>query len=47
VGNGTTGPVTRKLQQLFFDAIRGRNPKYAAWVRGVKIAEAATAGARR
>jgi len=47
VGNGATGPVTRKLQQLFFDAIRGRNPKYAAWVRGVKIAEAATAGARR
>jgi branched-chain amino acid aminotransferase len=44
VGAGGIGPVTRKLQGLFFDAIRGRNPKYADWVYGVKpAAEAAVA----
>jgi branched-chain amino acid aminotransferase len=47
VGEGTMGPVTRKLQGLFFDAIRGRNAKYAHWVHGVKpAAEAVTAGAK-
>lgn len=35
VGSGGVGPITKKLQALFFDVIRGRNPKYADWVRGV------------
>ncbi len=44
VGGGTTGTVTKKLQTLFFDIIRGRNAKYASWVTAVKPAlEAATA----
>lgn len=43
VGNGAVGPTTKKLQELFFDAIRGRSPKYAGWVRGVTpAAEPAT-----
>jgi branched-chain amino acid aminotransferase len=46
VGTGKTGPLTKKLQQLFFDVIRGRNEKYAHWVVGVKPAvEAAAAKA--
>ena len=39
VGSGSVGPITKKLQDLFFDAIRGKNPKYVHWVRGVKPAE--------
>jgi branched-chain amino acid aminotransferase len=35
VGSGTVGPITKKLQALFFDVIRGRNAKYASWVHGV------------
>jgi branched-chain amino acid aminotransferase len=38
VGEGSVGPVTAKLQALFFDAIRGRNAKYASWVTAVKPA---------
>jgi branched-chain amino acid aminotransferase len=36
IGNGKVGPITKQLQDLFFDVIRGRNPKYEHWVRGVK-----------
>jgi branched-chain amino acid aminotransferase len=36
VGNGRVGPITSRLQSLFFDAIRGRNPRYASWVHAVK-----------
>ena len=31
VGDGGIGPITAKLQKLYFDAIKGRNPKYANW----------------
>jgi len=31
VGNGEIGPVTRKLQKLYFDIIQGKNPKYLNW----------------
>jgi branched-chain amino acid aminotransferase len=36
IGGGGTGPVTRRLQQLYFDAMRGKNPKYASWVTAVR-----------
>lgn len=39
VGDGRMGPITRKLQSLFFDVIRGRNAKYASWVQAVTPAE--------
>jgi branched-chain amino acid aminotransferase len=41
VGTGLVGPVTAQLQTLFFDAIRGRLPKYARWTRAVKPAPVA------
>jgi len=31
VGTGKPGPITRQLMQLYFDVIRGKNPKYAHW----------------
>ncbi len=43
VGGGKIGPITKKLQSMFFDAIRGRNEKYEHWVTAVKpAAEPAT-----
>ena len=41
VGNGTIGPVTRRLQEVFFDAVRGRNRKYAEWLTPVYVPVAA------
>ncbi len=37
VGEGKTGPVTRKLQELYFSAITGRLPKYASWCTPVPM----------
>ena len=31
VGDGEIGPITRKLQGLYFDIIEGKNPKYMDW----------------
>ena len=31
VGNGGIGPITAKLQNAFFNAIKGNNPKYMKW----------------
>ena len=31
VGDGKTGPVTRSIQKIYHDAIRGRLEKYATW----------------
>lgn len=31
VGTGTVGPIGQKLQDLYFDIVRGRNPKYMDW----------------
>ncbi|MGH2459607.1 MAG: branched-chain amino acid transaminase [Chloroflexota bacterium] len=35
VGAGVTGQITRQLQSIFFDAVRGRNGKYAEWLTPV------------
>ncbi len=32
IGNGCPGPVTRDLQQTFFDIIKGKEKKYAGWL---------------
>jgi branched-chain amino acid aminotransferase len=32
IGKGEPGPVTKKLQEKFFDVVKGRNPKYADWL---------------
>jgi len=31
VGDGKIGKVTRELQRLYFDVIKGKNPKYLRW----------------
>jgi len=41
VGAGTAGSITKKLQGLFFDAVRGRNNKYSEWLTPVYVPVAA------
>jgi len=41
VGTGETGPIVRRLRDLYFEIARGKNKKYAHWVTPVY------AGARR
>jgi len=36
IGNGKRGPITERLQETFFSVVRGKNPKYAAWLDLVK-----------
>ena len=31
VGNGKTGKIARELQQIYFQVIQGKNPKYRDW----------------
>ncbi|MDD5593203.1 MAG: branched-chain amino acid transaminase [Candidatus Margulisbacteria bacterium] len=35
IGRGQPGPITQKLQGIYFAAARGDNPKYADWVTPV------------
>ncbi len=32
IGNGTRGPITEKIQKVFFDAVSGKNDKYSHWL---------------
>ena len=32
IGNGARGPVTTRLQTMFFDTVNGRDPKHAEWL---------------
>lgn len=32
IGNGSRGPITEKLQTLYFDVVQGRNEKYKHWL---------------
>jgi branched-chain amino acid aminotransferase len=32
IGNGDRGPVTEKIQNVFFDIVKGKNDKYASWL---------------
>jgi len=32
IGSGAPGPVTLRLQKLFFDAVLGRDPRHTAWL---------------
>ncbi len=32
IGSGTRGPITEKLQSLFFDVVAGKTPQYASWL---------------
>jgi branched-chain amino acid aminotransferase len=35
IGEGRRGPMTTRLQQVFFDAVNGRDEKYASWLTAV------------
>ncbi len=35
VGDGKVGPVTKKIQKLYFDAVKGNDPKYSSWLTPV------------
>ncbi|HYD43379.1 MAG TPA: branched-chain amino acid transaminase [Anaeromyxobacter sp.] len=32
IGKGEPGPVTKKIQEVFFKAVRGEEPKYREWI---------------
>ena len=36
IGEGCRGPITEKIQKAFFDAVQGKDPKYAHWLTYVK-----------
>jgi branched-chain amino acid aminotransferase len=35
IGNGARGPITEKLQSVFFDAVTGRSTQYQHWITQV------------
>jgi branched-chain amino acid aminotransferase len=35
IGNGKRGPITEKLQSIFFDVVGGKNSRYAAWLDNI------------
>ena len=35
IGSGTRGPITQKLQSMFFDVVNGRNAKFSHWLAPV------------
>jgi branched-chain amino acid aminotransferase len=36
IGNGKAGKITRKLQSVFFDAVKGKSRKYESWLTYIK-----------
>jgi len=32
IGAGTRGPITQRLQSLYFDVVKGRHPKHRGWL---------------
>lgn len=42
LGSGSTGPVTRQIQDLYFQVVRGRHPRYRDWLTPVYPARAAS-----
>jgi branched-chain amino acid aminotransferase len=42
IGAGRRGPITQKLQSMFFDVVQGRNPKYKSWLTRVDSETEAT-----
>lgn len=45
VGDGQVGPITQRLSELYFDAVKGRIPKYMDWLTPVHAAQRAAASA--
>ena len=40
IGDGNTGPITKQLQNIYFDIIYGRDPRYAHWCTPVALRQA-------
>ena len=36
IGDGTPGPITRRLQSAYFDAVHGRSPEWAHWLTPIR-----------
>lgn len=36
IGDGTPGPITKKIQSIFFDIVKGKKSKYLSWLTFVK-----------
>ncbi len=36
IGQGGRGPITEKIQNMFFDIVKGKNDKYSSWLTYVK-----------
>jgi branched-chain amino acid aminotransferase len=36
IGEGKRGPITERLQSIFFNTVRGREPKYESWLDYVR-----------
>ena len=43
IGDGTIGPITTQLDQLFHDVVRGKNPAYIHWLTPAGLRETANA----
>lgn len=37
IGEGRRGPITKKLQEAFFKAVKGDDPRYAHWLTPYKV----------
>ena len=35
IGKGERGPITAKVSQTYFDAVRGKVPQYRSWITPV------------
>jgi branched-chain amino acid aminotransferase len=36
VGSGEVGPIAREIKTRYFDAVRGRDPRYASWLTPIE-----------
>ena len=43
IAGGQPGPVTKEIQQVFDDALRGRDPRYTEWLDLVQVPSGQTA----
>jgi branched-chain amino acid aminotransferase len=46
IGRGTMGPVTQRIQALYFDAIRGRYPRHPEWLEYYEVTTHPTRAAK-
>lgn len=46
IGKGAIGPITQKLQTLYFDVVKGRAPKYRDWLTPYELGASPKAAKR-